>query len=154
MIELFLSVVDAVWHFMFYLGEYVNHTFGKIVVGSIIGLFTFAICWSIFFQYFVKLFVYWGIIVYHQLHMDKKFDGTQEEFVKFSFRQRHPKSWAIVLLWNFARKPLALFNWDHLDLIGKLDVKFYLFTFKIYRSENLKKFIANGWEIPVEKKDA
>jgi hypothetical protein len=151
--ETFISVVNAVWHFVFYLGEYVNHTFGKILIGFVIGWPLIAIVWSIFFQYFVKVFVYWGIIVYHQAHMDKKFDGTQEEFVKLSFRQRHPKTWPFVLFWSFAKKPLSMFNWDHLDLIGKLDVRFYLFTFKIYRTENLKKFIENGWDIPVENQD-
>lgn len=152
--ELFLNIVNAVWHFVFYLGEYVNHTAGKILVGIVIGLPTLYIAWIIFFQYFVKLFVYWGTVVYHQAHMDKKFDGTQNEFVYFKFRQKHPRTWIIILLWNFAKKPITLITWDHLDLVGKYDIYFKFFTFKIVRSKALKDFIANGWEIPVEKSDA
>lgn len=148
MIELFLNVVDAVWYFVFHLGEYVNHTFGKVLVGLVIGLPLLLIGWTIFFQYLVKVFVYWGVIVYHQLHMDKKFDGTQEEFVKHSFRQRNHKIWPIILFWNFAKQPIKMIAWDDLDLIGKIYVKFNLFTFKITRTKALKDFIANGWEIP------
>lgn len=116
MIDLFLAVVEAVWHFMFYMGEYVNHTLGKVLVG--IGILA-----SVSVVLFIALYPFVflsGYMLWVKLQLDKRYQQAGYDkwhVISAEYKEMYPRTYPFMYclrhFTHWAGKDLL---WDKLTM--------------------------------------
>lgn len=92
MIDFFLVVVEAVWHFMFYMGKYVNHTLGKVIVGIIIFLFGAVVTFALLYH-FVFLS---GYMLMVKIQLDKRYQQAgyaKWHVISTKYKEIYPRTY-------------------------------------------------------------
>lgn len=92
MIDMFLAVVEAVWHFTFYLGEYVNHTLGKVLVG--IGILAF-VSVILFIALYPFVFLS-GYMLWVKLQLDKRYQQAGYDkwhVISTKYKEMYPRTY-------------------------------------------------------------
>lgn len=111
MIDLFLAVVDSVWHFIFYMGEYVNHTFGKILVGFVL----LAILSPFVVFVFYHLLFLSGYMLWVKLTMERKYREAgypKWSIISDKYKQMYPRTFPFM----FCLRQFT--HWTGSDLIS------------------------------------
>lgn len=139
------GIVEAVWHFVFYLGDYIPKWLGMTMVGIVLVGITLVVLYPILIAWWLRALIFGGTIAYYQYRI-----GTQMNWIEKDYLTRHRYTWAARFILGLLFSPRRMWSLDNsnVSLCAELSFSFYGILPRVSRSKNLDACIANGWTIP------
>lgn len=139
------SIVEAVWHFVFYLGEYTPKWLGMTMVGIVLAGIAMALLYPILIAWWLRALIFGGTIAYYQYRI-----GDQIQLIEKDYRVRHRYTWAARFILGLLFSPRRIWSLSNsnVSLGAVLSISFYRILPRVSRSKDLDTYIANGWTIP------
>lgn len=143
-------ISDAIWHFVFHLGEYIpdaaSQLFVLILVSIILAGFSLFLL-AILHHWITFSLFYSAVMIYYQVKLSHYPDV---ELISLTFRQKHRFTWML----RYVLK--VIFSFKTLGYAGGSNLRFYNPGFclnfrsfwwpSIYKDDDFQQCIDNGWQ--------